>query len=465
MATTAGSQILLWDMATGQRRGQPLDGFTPQCLCAVLFSPDGRRAAIPSGTTVTVVDLASRKRVGLPITGQPVSYLDDGRIAVSVGETIELWRPDATEPVPFATPLDGAHTPGLAHWLSPSTVYGLPGKYGQSDAFALAGPASEWDASTGAPVDGLLGPQPTPPSGMSGGDSIVNRDGTLAAVGEADGIELWDIGHRRTAALLPTGQRQPIASWDPVAPILATTGLGGTLALWNVSDLSHITLLARSAFAGYAATSEPVAHFSPDGNTIAIAGFLNPISLVSVPGAVVRQVLTPKQYNFGAVFTSNSKTVAIIQGNYTGNAQVLVWDVATGRPRSTLPLPYPSLGSVAFVNSDRWLVTAETVQSNPRDQAMTRVDLWDVATSEPVGEPIMVSGDADPVEVDRPGGSRLLSGTSTPAGTYMVWDLDPTHWASTACGIAGRNLTQSEWKQYLPGRTYQLTCPEWPAGP
>jgi hypothetical protein len=58
----------------------------------------------------------------------------------------------------------------------------------------------------------------------------------------------------------------------------------------------------------------------------------------------------------------------------------------------------------------------------------------------------------------------LLSSTNAATGNYMVWDLDPADWAKTACSIAGRNLTQSEWKQYLPGRPYQSTCPQWPAG-
>ena len=39
-----------------------------------------------------------------------------------------------------------------------------------------------------------------------------------------------------------------------------------------------------------------------------------------------------------------------------------------------------------------------------------------------------------------------------------IWDLDPDRWATTACGIAHRNLTRAEWKQYLPGRPYERTC-------
>ncbi len=475
LATTTGNQVLLWDLTTGQPIGQPLD-FAPLCLCEVLFSRDGRRAAIPSfatgsGTTVTVVDLASRIPVGKPIPGQPLTYLDDGSVAVGDGQTIELWQPDTTAPFKFATELDGAHTPGLAHWLSPNTVYALPGAYqfisgALSGPYKLAGPALEWDASTGASVGNLLGPQQPSASAVSGSSSIVNHDGTLAAIGEGDEIELWDVVHDRRAVLLDPGQSQPVAAWDPAAPILATIGLGGTLALWDVSDTAKPKLLARTAMPGYAATTHPFGRFSPDGHTIAIEDFTAVISLVSVPDARVLHTLTAGQTNGAPVFSSDSKTVATLQGSNTTDASVILWDVATGHQRSTLPVPYPYLGSAAFVNGDSWLVTTEfaLAQGVTADLVTSRVDVWDVATREQVGESLMVKGDANYVEVDHPGGSRLLSGTTVPTGTDMVWDFDPAHWASTACGVAGRNLTEAEWQQFLPDRPYQLTCPQWPAG-
>ena len=41
------------------------------------------------------------------------------------------------------------------------------------------------------------------------------------------------------------------------------------------------------------------------------------------------------------------------------------------------------------------------------------------------------------------------------------WDLNPDHWRTTACAVAGRNLTSAEWAQYLPsGEPYSATCPE-----
>jgi len=34
-----------------------------------------------------------------------------------------------------------------------------------------------------------------------------------------------------------------------------------------------------------------------------------------------------------------------------------------------------------------------------------------------------------------------------------------------ACNLVGRNLTRSEWKQFLPGKSYRRTCDQWPSGP
>ena len=49
-------------------------------------------------------------------------------------------------------------------------------------------------------------------------------------------------------------------------------------------------------------------------------------------------------------------------------------------------------------------------------------------------------------------------------GRVHVWNTDPTTWWEVACNVTGRNLTQSEWEQFIPGdRPYQRTCPQYPA--
>ena len=42
----------------------------------------------------------------------------------------------------------------------------------------------------------------------------------------------------------------------------------------------------------------------------------------------------------------------------------------------------------------------------------------------------------------------------------QIWDLDPDSWVEAACRVAGRNLTENEWNEYLGDLApYRLTCP------
>jgi hypothetical protein len=50
-------------------------------------------------------------------------------------------------------------------------------------------------------------------------------------------------------------------------------------------------------------------------------------------------------------------------------------------------------------------------------------------------------------------------------GLTVEWDLRADNWKSMACRIANRNLTWQEWQLYLPGRPYELTCPNLPPHP
>jgi hypothetical protein len=73
-------------------------------------------------------------------------------------------------------------------------------------------------------------------------------------------------------------------------------------------------------------------------------------------------------------------------------------------------------------------------------------------------------GDAIPVGISWAGaalrGDRLEAAVATDQG-IVIWDLDPDHWVDAACQIAGRNLTRSEWNQYVGDLApYHRTCPD-----
>ncbi len=46
----------------------------------------------------------------------------------------------------------------------------------------------------------------------------------------------------------------------------------------------------------------------------------------------------------------------------------------------------------------------------------------------------------------------------------ILWKVTPQQWIDTACQVAGRNLTRSEWELFFRGQEYNQTCPQYPRG-
>jgi hypothetical protein len=85
--------------------------------------------------------------------------------------------------------------------------------------------------------------------------------------------------------------------------------------------------------------------------------------------------------------------------------------------------------------------------------------MYDAQTLAPIGIPFPVRDLTDYLTANQAGTEFGASDR-----TVRLWDADPAHWIATACRIAGRNLSASEWQHYLPGLAYQVTCPQWPPG-
>ena len=55
-----------------------------------------------------------------------------------------------------------------------------------------------------------------------------------------------------------------------------------------------------------------------------------------------------------------------------------------------------------------------------------------------------------------PDGHSMMISSSD--GSVSLWDTTTTHSIDVACRIAGRNLTQDEWRDALGARPYRETC-------
>ena len=82
-----------------------------------------------------------------------------------------------------------------------------------------------------------------------------------------------------------------------------------------------------------------------------------------------------------------------------------------------------------------------------------RVGLWDARTRGYLGA---VPAEGEAHAGFAPGTSDVL--IASVDGEVSVWDPGPEAAVEAACRIAGRELTEAEWRAYLPERDREPVC-------
>ena len=88
------------------------------------------------------------------------------------------------------------------------------------------------------------------------------------------------------------------------------------------------------------------------------------------------------------------------------------------------------------------------------------VSLWDATTLDLLGT-VYPPHHGDPV----PAGAQFIGDSHDVAiasydGTVYRWETDLDRAIDFACQMAGRNLTDEEWEEFLPAQPYQSVCPD-----
>ncbi len=84
------------------------------------------------------------------------------------------------------------------------------------------------------------------------------------------------------------------------------------------------------------------------------------------------------------------------------------------------------------------------------------VELWDAETLTHLGSMSAGAKDNIATVMPLPDGHSVMM--AHPQGDVLTWDLRPEHLLEVACSLAGRNLTETEWQDYVGVRPYRETC-------
>jgi WD40 repeat protein len=445
---SSDSTIILWDVATRQRVGEPLTGHK-SWVYSVCFSPDGKLLASGSwDDTIILWDVATRQPVGEPLTGHKddvysVCFSPDGKLLASGSwdDAIILW--DVATRQRVGEPLTGHKYDVSSVCFSPDGKLLASG----SGGIGTGGTIILWDVATGQRVgEPLTGHKDDVRS------VCFSPDSKLLASGSRDRtIILWDVATRQRVGEPLTGHKSYVSSvcFSPDGKLLASRSSDNTIILWDVATGQR----AGEPLTGHTDSVLSVC-FSPDGKLLASRSSDSTIILWDVSrGQRVGGPLTGHKYDvYSVCFSPDGKLLASGSGGILTEGTIILWDVATGQR-----VGEPLTGHKSSVYSVCFSPDSKLLASGSKDNTII---LWDVATGQRVGEPL--TGHTDPVSsvCFSPDGKLLASGSWD--DTIILWDVDLESWKDRARRIANRNLTRAEWKQYLGDEPYRKTSPDLP---
>ncbi|HUT12677.1 MAG TPA: WD40 repeat domain-containing protein [Thermoguttaceae bacterium] len=297
VTTTAGSEIRLWDVATGKELGRAKiprlgrvvflpsgrmvivsDRFAVHLLTVpeltlektvtlegkdalrprwMLFSPDGKTEAVRFRSSIFVWDLSSgkiRHRIELghgrfPVaTESPMAYSPDGKVFAAQNSKDGLtlwdtrtWQEKQGATVGKSTDLCLAFSPD-GRFLAIGRIHIWP-IHVDPVSLEQEGPIDLWDLS--------INPLEAPQGGMmwhGEGQGVLglsfSADGKiLASIARfSRDVKLWDVARRRNVRTFTPGSSGMLwnVEFSPVGRILAVRGEWQTVELWDVDELLKI---------------------------------------------------------------------------------------------------------------------------------------------------------------------------------------------------------------------------------
>jgi WD40 repeat protein len=176
--------------------------------------------------------------------------------------------------------------------------------------------------------------------------------GKTLAVGDGDGISVWDVAQDKQTGRLEGTRGEGIAfSYNPAGTLLASDGWAGILSLWD-------PLTGRQVFSTHARLQNPAAQFSADGRFLAATHDGGKLRIWEIAAANEYRTLAAsplkgkRAYRSVAITLDGRLLAAGADGGFA------LWDLPTGTELAFLEgSPF---NSVAFENRPSGTVVAQT---------------------------------------------------------------------------------------------------------
>ncbi|HET7276673.1 MAG TPA: BTAD domain-containing putative transcriptional regulator [Dermatophilaceae bacterium] len=474
-----GGPLRVTDLRSGKMRRivGPGDLGVRQIDQVLAQSPDGRTLAVGAGVEAVLLE-ASTLRPRAFLSGQGstsgLAFSPDGTHVAASGDRLTVWDIRGADPVEVLEQDSSAGHPRFSR--DGKTLY----------TATLAGLVQAWD---------LAGDRrfiTAQPGASLGWDMAVNRISPdrrkVAYVTTGPRFRVRDVATGKLGPVVAPEmeQREFIdIAWHPDSTTLNITTGAPVVRTW---DSTTGRQLAEHRL-GPPGTSEgaSIAFFSVDGRFLLVGtttGRLHVLDArtldpVREPIQVYRQQGgEPNPREIPGLTPSGDLHTA-----YLSDA-IVDYRAGTVRPIPDLGFPVINLfpspdGKRLLVNTGDTgvgLVDAATMQWISRPNAVqaglvgymsvfsddgslvasvneSRLSYWDGRTGAYLGTVTVYEDGAPSFSKDNT--QLLFAGAG---GSVLTWNLDPRSWVATACRLAGRPLTEQEWRNYLPDRPFVPVC-------
>lgn len=267
---------------------------------------------------------------------------------------------------------------------------------------------------------------------------------TLLTGGSAGRLTVWDTRSRRVRRTVKLGAPVMGADVSPDGRLVAVQvqPQGSSGSVVQVRPAAG----GKPLWTGQVPDGASGVNFSPDGREVAALGCCTSLSTVIGWDARSGRQLFRRRLSDHATaiaFSPDSRTLAV----GTENGQALLWDARRGRAAAPpLHVATASVVAMSFSPDGKSLAVSST------DESTT---LWNLRSRTQVGD----SFPSRPLVITTPvferNGRLLIDYLADAAERPM----NVAAWERYACQVAGRNLTQAEWRAILPNRPYMRVCP------